>query len=108
MLVFVPLVVKTAFAYSDEINLPALQQAANATKAIAAIGAEQTASRIITPAATPLYLPNDPIASLSADAKVKLLERLEQFAKQADPVSRKSWRLSVVNMKLSWLREVTV
>lgn len=76
---------KTAFAYSDEINLPALQQAANATKAIAAIGAEQTASRIITPAATPLYLPNDPIASLSADAKVKLLERLEQFAKQADP-----------------------
>jgi TldD protein len=76
---------KTAFAYSDEINLSALQQAANATKAIAAIGAEQTASRIITPEATPLYLPNDPIASLSADAKVKLLERLEQFAKQADP-----------------------
>jgi TldD protein len=76
---------KTAFAYSDEINLSALQQAANATKAIASIGGEQTASRIITPAATPLYLPNDPIASLSADAKVKLLERLEQFAKQADP-----------------------
>lgn len=76
---------KTAFAYSDEINLSALQEAANATKAIASIGAEQTASCIITPEATPLYLPNDPIASLSADAKVKLLERLEQFAKQADP-----------------------
>ena len=30
-------------------------------------------------------MPNDPIASLSADAKVKLLERLEQFAKQKDP-----------------------
>lgn len=76
---------KTAFAYSDEINLAALQQAANATKAIASIGAEQSANRIITPEATSLYLPNDPIASLSADAKVKLLERLEQFAKQADP-----------------------
>jgi len=76
---------KTAFAYSDEINLAALQQAANATKAIASIGAEQTANRIITPEATSLYLPNDPIASLTADAKVKLLERLEQFAKQADP-----------------------
>jgi len=76
---------KTAFAYSDEINLAALTQAANATKAIAAIGAEQTASRIITPDTTSLYLPNDPIASLSADAKVKLLERLEQFAKQVDP-----------------------
>ena len=76
---------KTAFAYSDEINLAALQQAANATKAIASIGAEQSANRIITPEATSLYLPNDPIASLTAEAKVKLLERLEQFAKQADP-----------------------
>jgi TldD protein len=76
---------KTAFAYSDEINLAALQQAANATKAIASIGAEQSANRIVTPEATSLYLPNDPIASLTAEAKVKLLERLEQFAKQADP-----------------------
>jgi TldD protein len=76
---------KTAFAYSDEINLPALQQAANATKAIAAIGGEQTAHHIITPEAQSLYLPNDPIASLAAEEKVKLLERLEQFAKQIDP-----------------------
>lgn len=75
---------KTAFAYSDEINLPALQQAAKATKAIASIGMEQTASGIITREAKPLYLPNDPIASLSAEAKVKLLERLEQFAKKVD------------------------
>ncbi len=76
---------KTAFAYSDEINLPALQEAATASKAIAAIGGNQTASKIITPEAQSLYLPNDPIASLSADAKVKLLERLEQFSKQQDP-----------------------
>lgn len=76
---------KTAFAYSDEINLPALQEAAKATKAIAAIGAEQTASHIITLEAKSLYLPNDPIASLSAEAKIQLLERLEQFAKQKDP-----------------------
>jgi TldD protein len=75
---------KTAFAYSDEINLPALQEAAKATKAIAALGNEQTASGIITPAPKSLYLPNDPIASLSAEAKVKLLERLEQFAKKVD------------------------
>ena len=75
---------KTAFAYSDEINLPALQAAANATKAIASIGTQQTASKIVTRESAPLYLPNDPIASLSADAKVKLLERLEQFAKKID------------------------
>ena len=75
---------KTAFAYSDEINLPALQAAASATKAIASLGAEQTAGKIVTRASTPLYLPNDPIASLSAEMKIKLLERLEQFAKQVD------------------------
>jgi len=75
---------KTAFAYSDEINLPALKEAAKATKAIAAIGAEQTASGIIIPSPKSLYLPSDPIASLSAEAKVKLLERLEQFAKKID------------------------
>lgn len=75
---------KTAFAYSDEINLPALQQAAKATKAIGSLGGEQSAGRIVTRETAPLYLPNDPIASLSADKKVKLLERLEQFAKQAD------------------------
>ena len=81
---------KTAFAYSDDINLPALQAAANATKSIAALGLEQTGKNvlnknIVTKQNTQLYLPQDPIASLSADAKVKLLERLEQFAKQVDP-----------------------
>ena len=81
---------KTAFAYSDDINLPALQAAANATKSIAALGLEQTGKSvlnkyIVTKPNNQLYLPQDPIASLSADAKVKLLERLEQFARKLDP-----------------------
>lgn len=76
---------KTAFAYSDDINLPALQQAAAATKSIAALGGDQTAKSIITRPSHALYVPHDPIASLSADAKVKLLERLERFAKAVDP-----------------------
>ncbi|HEY0563850.1 MAG TPA: metalloprotease TldD [Methylophilus sp.] len=76
---------KTAFAYSDDIHLPALEEAANATKSIAALGLAQSAKTIITRNSPQLYLPQDPIASLSADAKVKLLERLEQFAKKMDP-----------------------
>jgi TldD protein len=81
---------KTAFAYSDDITLPALQAAANATKSIANLGLAQTGAlnnkqSIITKSNHQLYLPQDPIASLSADAKVKLLERLEQFAKAVDP-----------------------
>jgi len=77
---------KTAFAYSDDINLPALEQAANATKSIAALGLAQSGkTNLITRQTHGLYIPQDPIASLSADAKVRLLERLEQFAKATDP-----------------------
>ena len=80
---------KTAFAYSDDINLPALQQAANATKAIADMGNDSfeanktgTINQVEAPQ---LYIPQDPIASLSAEAKVKLLERLETYARKIDP-----------------------
>lgn len=80
---------KTAFAYSDDINLPALQQAADATKAIANMGAdsfEANKTGIIQSVNVPqLYIPQDPIASLSAEAKVKLLERLEAYARKIDP-----------------------
>ncbi len=80
---------KTAFAYSDDINLPALQQAADATKAIANIGADSFESNktgVIHQLDAPqLYIPQDPIASLSAEAKVKLLERLETYARKIDP-----------------------
>lgn len=77
---------KTAFAYSDDITLPALIEAAKASKSIANSGVEQTAtSQMIQREMPALYLPNDPIASLSAEAKVKLLERLEQFARALDP-----------------------
>lgn len=77
---------KTAFAYSDDIHLTALEQAANATKSIAALGLQQAGkANIISRQTNALYLPQDPIASLSADAKVKLLERIERFAKAYDP-----------------------
>ncbi|HZV99270.1 MAG TPA: metalloprotease TldD [Methylophilaceae bacterium] len=76
---------KTAFAYSDDIHLPALQQAATATRAIAALGSEQRGQVVKRIEAPQLYVPQDPIASLSADAKVKLLERLETYARKADP-----------------------
>jgi len=76
---------KTAFAYSDDIHLPALQQAAQATRAIAALGNEVGGKAVQTISAPQLYIPQDPIASLSADAKVRLLEKLETFARKADP-----------------------
>ncbi len=77
---------KTAFAYSDDISMAALQAAAGATRAIAASGAQRLApmlKRSRQPAA--LYADNDPIASLDDTAKVKLLERIEAMARAADP-----------------------
>ena len=76
---------KTAFAYSDDINLAALQEAAKVTKAISSFGHEQTyTSQVIKRQTSQLYLPQDPIASLSADAKVRLLERIEAIARKID------------------------
>ena len=76
---------KTAFAYSDDINLPALMQAAEATRAIASEGGAGTARALQRSSAPQLYVPHDPIASLSDNQKVELLERLEKFARAADP-----------------------
>lgn len=77
---------KTAFAYSDDINVNALTEAAKATQSIASLGNDQSAkSPIITRQPPPLYVPHDPIASLSAESKVALLEKLEQYARKLDP-----------------------
>ena len=76
---------KTAFAYSDDISLPALQQAAAATRAIAAQGGEQRAQALQSRDNARLYLPHDPIASLSDSDKARLLERLESYARAQDP-----------------------
>ncbi len=75
---------KTAFAYSDDISLPALTSAARATRAIAAAGKEQRLSLMRGADSPALYAAADPIASLEDTEKVKLLERLEQFARMED------------------------
>ena len=76
---------KTAFAYSDEISLPALLGAARATRAIAAGGGEGRLPQLSGRVMPALYADTDPIGSLPAEAKVKLLERLESMARAADP-----------------------
>jgi TldD protein len=77
---------KTAFAYSDDISSRALGDAASAVRAIAAAGQSGKLPTLKHGAAAhQLYVPHDPIASLPAEAKVKLLERLEGFARALDP-----------------------
>lgn len=76
---------KTGFAYSDEIVLPALTQAAGAARAIARSGGEgrlQAWKRQSVPA---LYQPLDPLASIETSDKVALLKRIDAEARKKDP-----------------------
>jgi TldD protein len=76
---------KTAFAYSDDISLNALESAAHATRAIARQGGTQSVPMLHQGARRDIYLPHDPIASLKDADKVILLERLESYARALDP-----------------------
>ena len=76
---------KTAFAYSDEISFDALQDAARATRAIAAAGGGRKTKVATRPRAPARYQPLDPLASLDSDAKIRLLEKLEQRCRALDP-----------------------
>ncbi|MBA5689600.1 metalloprotease TldD [Rugamonas apoptosis] len=78
---------KTAFAYSDDISESALLEAAAATRTIARAGAGKVkvAGQMTQQGGRSLYLPHDPLVSLDATAKVKLLERIEKMARAKDP-----------------------
>jgi len=76
---------KTAFAYSDEISFAALQDAAKATRAIAAAGQARRTKVAERRMPVPLYRDIDPIQSLQSDAKVALLEKLEKKCRALDP-----------------------
>ena len=76
---------KTAFAYSDDISLNALESAAQATRAITKQGGEQAVPVLHHGSRREIYLPHDPIASLNDADKVALLERLEGYARALAP-----------------------
>jgi TldD protein len=76
---------KQAFAYSDDVTLAALDEAATATRAIGRQGQSATAALNRLGRANSLYAPQDPVTSLPDEAKVALLERLEKMARALDP-----------------------
>jgi len=77
---------KTAFAYSDDITLPAIRDAAIATRSIARIGASgsagNAAGKVVsaTKAKTghSLYVPNDPVSDFSNNLRVPLIHGLKK------------------------------
>lgn len=77
---------KTGFAYSNEIILSALEQAATAASSIAQQGSLNP-FKVQTNAITnqQLYPAINPIKSLEAAAKIKLLQQLDAEARRIDP-----------------------
>jgi TldD protein len=76
---------KTAFAYSDEITLQALEQAAKTARSIAATGGSGHIASHKSVHGNRLYVPLDPLATLAEADKVSLLHRLEGYARALDP-----------------------
>ena len=76
---------KTGFAYSDEIILPALEEASHAARAIATRGADRSIQAWHARAGHQLYLPIDPVASLTDADKVAWLERVDRATRALDP-----------------------
>ena len=78
---------KTAFAYSDDISLASLMDAAATVRSISAAGQSgrgRVGRKKVAPSRS-LYAGLDPIASMDSTAKVRLLERAEQLARARDP-----------------------
>jgi TldD protein len=78
---------KSGLAYSDEILLPALSDAATAARAISRHGGKSATHAINwSDGHVPrFYLAEDPLVCVNDTEKVKLLERVEQEARRQDP-----------------------
>ena len=93
---------KTGFAYSDEIVLPALSQAANAARTIARAGQQNQVQAWKKHSNHQLYLPVDPLGSLTADEKLELLRQVDAEARKQDP------RIKQVIVSLVGVHEVVL
>lgn len=76
---------KTGFAYSDEVVLPALLEAAHAARAIARSGTAGTLQAWRARGGHRLYLPIDPVETLRDEDKVRLLEQIDRETRALDP-----------------------
>lgn len=76
---------KTGFAYSDEIVLPALVEAAGSARAIARAGTNGTGSALALASTRALYPAIDPIDSLSNEAKLAVLREVDALCRAQDP-----------------------
>lgn len=75
---------KTGFAYSDELVMPALQQAASAARAIARQGQDQSVQAWTRTEAARLYPNDDPTTSIDDTQKTRLLSEIDAATRDLD------------------------
>jgi TldD protein len=86
---------KTGFAYADDIMMPALEQAAHAARSIVKKGSSNAVQAWHKNSGHELYLPINPLHSLSEIDKVALLQRVDNYIRQKDA------RIIQVNISLA-------
>lgn len=86
---------KTGFAYADDIMMPALLKAAKAARSIVKLGGEQSVQAFHQSPGHQLYVPINPLSSLSEQEKVSLLQRVDQYIRKKDS------RIVTVNISLA-------
>ncbi|ORU91722.1 MAG: metalloprotease TldD [Cycloclasticus sp. symbiont of Poecilosclerida sp. N] len=75
---------KTGFAYSEELTLPNLLNAAKSVKSIASKGQSGIIKPVSYMQSPALYAPLDPLDSMSREDKVILLKRIDQQTRGLD------------------------
>ena len=93
---------KTGFAYSDDIELPALMQAADAASAIARQGQQGAIQAWSACSSQRLYPALDPVTSLSDAEKVGLLQDVDRAVRAMEP------RVCQVNASIAGVQEVVL
>jgi TldD protein len=76
---------KTGFAYSDELLIPSLEQAASAARAISHQGESKSVRVQASGPSSSLYPAVDPTSSISDEKKTALLAELDATTRSLDP-----------------------
>tara|TARA_B100000768_G_scaffold158304_1_gene156812 strand:- start:1028 stop:2461 length:1434 start_codon:yes stop_codon:yes gene_type:complete len=80
---------KSAFTYSDDININALDEACKIVNAIKNQGQSNNIPLRTSKNSNQLYSASNPLDSLDGLSKIKLLEKVEQVARSLDPRIKK-------------------
>jgi len=90
---------KTGFAYSDEIQMPALLEASRAARAIANKGQQGKLQAWKAGESHQLYMHSDPLDIITTEEKLQLLRTIDAEARRLDP------RIQQVVVSLSGVHE---